>query len=179
MARLPAGLVREGRARPVRAMARLPAGLLSFPQVARDDLGELGMERRIAEVLDTALGGDDEVVGGLSVDSSGPKRGLGPERFPDPALQLRAQDGVSDLARHRDPEATFAWPARQELEDEMLAVDPESLILNPQEVAPNEDTRGLREALGGKRLIVARTHPTISSGSRPSGACAPSCGAPR
>lgn len=120
--------------------------------VTMEARGELVADVREGEVIEPPLRRDDEVEGPPAPELLGGKT---PEDLAEPSLDAVADNGVANLSRHGEPEADDGATAWQELEDEVVAVDPQPLVLDAQELPPLQHAPRLREGL---RPRVCRRH---------------------
>ncbi len=117
--------------------------------VAVDAGGELGAYVVEGELVEPPLRRDDEVEGPPAPEQLGGKT---PEDLAEPSLDAVADNGVANLSRHGEPEADDGATAWQELEDEVVAVDPQALVLDTQEFPALQHTPRLGEGLRRDRV---------------------------
>jgi len=149
------------------------------------------------EVVDLALGRDDDVIGGLTASALAVQRGALAPRLSHPALDAVPEDGLAHLARNGNPDPARVAASHQEVEDETTPVDPLAAALEPQELPALAQAEFRREALIVSAFFTHRAFRrhdqpfrqtfrhvracsplTTSSESTPRGACAPCGGEP-
>jgi hypothetical protein len=96
------------------------------------------------DLADVALGRDDEVEGPPARRA---RLREATKDLSEPALEAVADNGVADLSRDGEPEADERPAVGQELQDQVVAVDTDTLMLDTEKFPALAEAARLREGL--------------------------------